>query len=211
MRKAAPSLLFLLLLGATAAQAAESPRFEITPFLGYRFGGSFEDVEVQNGASLEIRDDNAYGLSLGYLFQPDAELEVIWSRQDTQLQTASFLGPVQNGFPLTIETFHVCGLYVFSDDVKWVRGFFSLGVGLTRFEPPAGFESENRLSFSAGLGMKFFPESHVGFRVQGRLISTYFSSGEEEVFCNSQNQCYISVSGSFVLQTELSAGVIFSF
>lgn len=211
MRRLALILLVLLTLSTTATWAQQSTRFEITPFFGHRFGGSFDDVSTGGAASLSIRDSSAYGLSFGVLFPPEAELEIIWSRQNTQLRSESFLGPTQNGLDLTVDTYHVGGLYLFNEDVKRVQGFFSFSAGLTRFVPPGGFNSENRFSVSAGIGVKFFPTRHVGLRLHLRVIPTYFSSNGTSVFCSSAGVCHIVVSGDFIVQAELAGGVIFAF
>jgi len=203
----------VLLLFATAASAQDTHRFEITPLFGYRFGGSFDDVSRGGVASgpVEIGDSESFGLSAGVLFTPDSELELIWSHQDTSLRSAVPFDAGRSTLDLAIDTFHVGGLYLFSDGTERVRGFFSFGAGLTRFDPPAGYVSENRLSFSVGIGAKFFATPRLGVRVHARLIPTYFSSGDEAVFCSLPGSCVVTVNGDFVYQTEAAAGLVFAF
>ena len=60
-------IIFAVLLSAcylSPARAQDAARFELTPFVGYRFGGTLE-VEDSDG-SFELDDAMSYGLILNF-------------------------------------------------------------------------------------------------------------------------------------------------
>ncbi|NJL28159.1 MAG: hypothetical protein HC897_09820 [Thermoanaerobaculia bacterium] len=50
---------------------------------------------------------------------------------------------------------------------------------------------------------------HVGLKVEGRLFSTLIDDGED-AFCNRRN-CYQYDDSSYLVQGEVSAGLVFAF
>ena len=104
----------LVMVGLPLAALAEGlPRVEITPFFGYRFGGGLEDAET--GEDFEL-DDSAYSGGLLDLRLGEAtQLELYYSRQETELQSEEGLFHGRTLLDLDVEYYHVGGTYVFTE------------------------------------------------------------------------------------------------
>src|SRR5512134_3596049 len=84
-----PLVLFL----AAAASAVHAQTIEITPLVGYRFGGSLQGAPgsgpgSESSVELELDDAAAFGVQLGYQVG-EGEIELLYARQNTELQTAA--------------------------------------------------------------------------------------------------------------------------
>jgi len=60
----------------------EAHRFEISPFVGYQFGGT---LRIQDG-DLLIKADMNYGGTLNVTVRPGVQLELAYISQDTELR-----------------------------------------------------------------------------------------------------------------------------
>jgi hypothetical protein len=202
------------LIFAALPSAARSQTIEITPVVGYRFGGSVEAASgsgsgSQSSVELEVDDAAAFGVQLGYRIG-EGEIELLYARQETQLQTAAlFTGaPV---FDLALETWQIGGSYLFGDDDARARPFVAVGLGLTRLLPePSGLSDETRFSASFGAGVKLWLGRHFGIRLEGRGFFTVLDS-DSRTFCGSASGCVIHTTGSELSQAEARAGLILRF
>jgi len=153
------------LILAALPSAARGQTIEITPVAGYRFGGGNVNTNAQGdfepGASFELDDSASFGIHLGYRVG-EGEIELLYARQDTRLQSADpFAGvPV---FDLAVDIWQLGGNYYFLDDDARVRPYVGVGLGLTRMLPePAGLDDETRFSASFGAGAKLWLEATSG-------------------------------------------------
>ncbi len=201
---AALSLLFATLAAQSLTARGADDRWgvEVAPFAGHRFGGSFQDANTLSG--FELADANSFGLMLDFDSEPDKQIEVFLSRQDTQLTSAgTFTGnPL---FDLTIDYYHVGGLYLLPVDGP-MHPFVSGTIGLTSMTPKrADLTAENRLSLSLGGGAKFFLSENVGVRFDVRAIYTMLNA-DTSVFCSGG--CTIMVSSNGFVQVEAGAALL---
>jgi len=195
----------ILLLALVPAIASDARAVEVAPFTGHRYGGNFEDTNTLSG--FELADATSFGLLLDFDSEPDKQIEVFLSRQDTQLTTAgTFTGnPL---FDLTIDYYHIGGLYLLPDD-GLIHPFVSGTVGLTRMVPKrADLTTENRLSLSLGGGAKFFFTKSVGLRFDVRAIYTMLNA-DTAVFCSGG--CTIRVRSNGFVQIEAGAVLLMRF
>ena len=93
------TLAVLACLGLGLAVPARAQTWEVVPFGGYRFGGSFEPFggrfdrsgRIFDGSSrldaLEVKESGAWGVSVGVTFEEEAEIEALFARQSTRLAT----------------------------------------------------------------------------------------------------------------------------
>ncbi|MFZ5876585.1 MAG: outer membrane beta-barrel protein [Nitrospirota bacterium] len=193
-------------LGVLAGVTPAVADVEITPFAGLRFGGGFEDANT--GTAISLNDSGSYGLAVDFDISPDQQIEIYLSRQSTTLSAdGTFTGnPL---FDLSVEYYHVGGLYLIDVENDRVRPFVSGSFGLTRLNPHGDeLSTETQFSLALGGGAKFFITEHVGVRVDARGIYTALNSNGA-VFCSGG--CAISVQSSGFLQGELSAGVVVRF
>jgi hypothetical protein len=200
----AGSILILVLLSPTA----HAQTVELTPFGGYRFGGSF-DVIDDRGA-LEVKEAAAFGATLGFRVDENGELEASYSRQDSRLRVDGFFTS-RPLFDLAVETYQLGGNYLFRDEGVRVRPYLGVGLGVTRFVPePENLESETRFSASLAVGVKIYLGDHFGLRFETRGFFTVLES-DSTVFCDSLSGCFVRTSGSELSQGEVRGGLIFAF
>jgi hypothetical protein len=199
--------LFAFLQLSTAARAADdSLDFEITPFGGYRFGGTF-DVRDSSDA-LEMRDSSSVGLILNLRERANTQWEFIYSQQNSTAQLRSTTQPAAR-VDIDIQYFQVGGTYQWEGDV--LRPYLAATIGGTRVSAPS--ENDAFFSGSIGLGFQIMPESRVGFRVEARAWGSLTDS-DSSLFCSvgpDENICAVRIDGSVLGQVETFAGVVFRF
>ena len=188
-----------LLIALALSLPAMVQAVEVTPFAGQRYGGSF--VDANTGATFQVADANAFGLVFDFDTEPDKQIEVLLSRQNTYLSSNDPLFTGNPLFDLTIDYYHIGGLYMLPDYDR-VRPFVSGTFGLTRMEPKrADLTTETRLSLSLGAGAKIFFTKNLGLRFDVRGIYTALNA-DTAIFCSGG--CAIKVNSSGFVQTELT-------
>jgi len=194
----------------TAAAEGREPRFELTPYLGYRIGGEFEQ---QNGsAKYELDEGNSAGLIFNIVARDvNTQWQLLYGRQSTNLKTPLTFDPSAR-LGLDVEYFQFGGTYLFDGDD--MRPFVALTAGVTHFGPTlSGVDSESYFSGSIGGGVQLLQTHRVGVRLEARVFATFVDS-DGAIFCHSGPQaggCAISIHGTALYQFEASAGVVFRF
>lgn len=198
-----PLVAFLVLFPA-AARADWG--VELTPFAGFRFGGSFEDNTT--GLDLDVDEGESFGLILGLQATQESDYELFYSFQKTELKGEGVLSG-EPLFDLDIHYLHLGGTYLFQGER--VRPFISGGLGLTYFSPNGpGLDSEIDFSLSLGGGVKIPISKKVGLRLEGRGFLTILPENTD-IFCVSSGgaACAVRVQGDVFGQVELLAGISF--
>ena len=197
-------LLALLVLLPTHARADWGA--ELTPFAGFRFGGSFEDNTT--GFDLDVDEGGSFGLILDVLATPETEYELFYSFQKTTLQGEGLFAG-EPLFDLDIHYLHIGGTYLFPGER--VRPFIGAGLGLTYFSPDGpGLDSEINFSLSLGGGVKIPISKRVGLRFEGRGFLTILPDNTD-IFCVSSGGavCDVRVQGDVFGQVLLLGGISF--
>lgn len=209
-----PRPLLLVALLCATPPLARGQAIELTGVGGFRFGGSACSGAVpctsDSDERFEVEDAASFGVHLGYRAGADGELELLYARQNSRLQTAELFAGVPL-FDLAVETWQLGGSYLFSDEDARARPFVGLGVGLTRLLPePLALSDETRFSFSLGAGVKLRAADHFGLRLEARWFVTVLG-GESGSFCGG-GSCQIYFGSSQVIsQADLRAGLILRF
>ena len=88
------ALLVLLALATPArAQYVQIDSFEVTPFVGIRFGGTFDvQAELPPPTQATWQDASSYGLSAGVRFDGLSLIEFRWTRSTSTLGFDAPLG-----------------------------------------------------------------------------------------------------------------------
>lgn len=215
--------LTLLLAPPTRAEAqAEYPeyisapeyRFEISPFAGYQWGGSFDTDALTPvpAGELQIGDDLGWGAILSFLAQGTA-VELTYLRQDTDLafDPNGAAGKVGLGGFAT-NYIHIGGRQEFGSH-RALRPFLDASLGLTVFDPKAEeVGSSTRFSFAFGGGAKYMfgASQRIGLRLDGRMWITPVPSGDYAVWCDFFG-CFSSEGTAWVTQGQVSGGLVFAF
>ncbi len=186
---------------------ASEPRFEITPQVGYTFGGTLSDI---NGQDLALDDDVVTSLTVNYRVRRDATVEVFYSSQELQTNAeAPLLASPQ--FDLGVQKLEFGGTYRFSDD--YPKPYVAATVGVTRLDPKAdGFRDDTFFSFSLGGGVRLYQKNHFGIRGDARWLATVIGD-DTDLLCESSGgvNCAIAVDADLLSQFRINLGVTFRF
>jgi len=207
IRKVVFAAVLISLIFAPGALADE--RFELTPFVGYRFAGDFDNISdpTLTYRAVDVGDSETYGLIFDINMGENAQIELSWSRQDTTLTGKQYSGPNVDLTDTTIDYWHVGGNILFGDSLDDGRGFLTFSIGGTHFSPDA-YSGSTQFSFGFGGGGKFYFSDLFGVRVQGKLLSTYVNSSTSW-WC--AGGCWTVSNPNYLLQAEVDVGLIFRF
>lgn len=204
-RIALPLIVCSALLWTSPALAQDDPALEITPFLGYDFGGSFEVFDFEFGAvDFELQDGESYGVIVDFPINRSFQVEAMVFRQPTTLEVDEGLfGP---SFELTdIDIDYLQGGILWQGSLGQVKPFFGGGIGLARMNPDISeLDSETRFAFNIGGGVKTFFTPHFGLRVEGRLLVISLPEEDEDLFCCRGED-------NALAQGHVAVGLIFAF
>ena len=210
-------VLFVLLLAPAAAIAQDTNlsssaytrgRFELTPTFSYNFGGtlSAEDSDLFD-FDLEADDSEAYGVTFGIPLSPWAQIELLASRQQTQLAyDEGLFGGVRGLADFDVTYYHVGGLF------QWGNGqihpFLVASLGVANLNPDVpGARAENKFSGSLGGGVKIFFTDNIGLRLEGRGFWTLLDGNSDDYYWDDGCYCDYGYSNTFD-QGQASAGLI---
>lgn len=227
MRKTIPLLLLLILLPTTVfaqndddwrrrraerdRDARDTPRsnaFELTPFAGYRWGGTIfadqslifdEDVDVAANPNFGI----SFGIPLGY---SGMKLELMANRQMSELEAdGGLFGPEDEIADIDVTYLHAGVQIPFARSRNAVP-YVVASAGIANLDPQvSGVSDENKFSASAGVGVKLPMSEHLSIKVEGRGYYTSLEDEDDEcTFCDYYyNRDFY--------QGEVNLGLVFSF
>ncbi len=198
MKKSIQALvLTTVLLAPTAAMAGE---FEITPFLGYQFGGDVETFYQGEFHDVNINSSENWGVVLSLGLSPMTQIELLYSTQDTKADARRF----EDSLGLKIDYWQVSMLWNFDPDAQ-IQPYVVFGIGGTWLRPD-GFSNTSRFSGNIGGGAKIFFSDSIGLRLEGRFYGTYINSTTsycDPFWCYGYNNS--------LYQFDVSAGLIIRF
>lgn len=217
-------------LAAFGQAQVRAGTFEITPFYGYLWGGSFARGTTGIYAQrVDMEGAGVYGVGAGYFFNSVNEVELRWARSQTHFVPDNHDGggpifgndgnDVRLG-DLTIDYYMANWIFNFGHS-RFVP-YISIGAGAAVLDPndarilcPTApcpeASSATRFTAAIGGGVKYYFNRHIGLRFDGRANETYLNSGHGGCsFDNGHGFC--SSSGSnWLVNGEVSGGVIFAF
>ncbi len=199
-------VIFLGLL--LAASAASAQQVEITPTVGFQFGGWFTSSydDHHDFELLDVEESESFGLILDFAINRHAQIEVLYDLQQTELEVPDFRrrGARRD---LDIEYFHVGFLWQWlpSDEV---RPFVVGSLGAASLDLEGGAE-ETGFSASFGGGVKLLFNDHVGARFEGRFLTALID--DHDLFCDPDHCSGYYWDTNVLVQFELKAGIIFAF
>jgi len=116
------------------AQYVQIDSFEVTPFVGVRFGGTFDvQAEPQTQTQATWQDASSYGLSAGVRFDDFSLIEFRWTRSTSTLRFDAPLELLGSSLgDVTLNQFHADFTREFViPEVKGLRSFLTGSVGAT--------------------------------------------------------------------------------
>jgi hypothetical protein len=195
------------------AQYVEIESFEVTPFVGVRFGGTFEilpDAPVPIDATL--KDAQSYGFSAGVRFDHLSLVEFRWAQSTTTLQFDAPFRPLGAALgDVTLNQFHADFTREFIiPEVKGLRSFMTGSVGVTHMA--ASQDGFTRFSFGFGAGLKQFLGSRLAIRAEAHWLPIWIEPEVGGFGCNSfTGGCFVLLNGPLTQQWELSVGPVVRF
>lgn len=202
------TLFLALLLAFPVASFAQTDSIDLTVFAGYRSGGDFiadPDLFDRFVDEFEVDDADVYGLALGIPISRSFAVELLYSRQETELSfdDGFFVDPV---FLSDIEVSY------FHAGMRWqwapgqVQPYVAAGLGVARLSPDdALLDTEHRFSGSLGAGVRIMPTDHVGLRLEARGYFTDLSDYDDRRCCRDD------YDNGDLYQVEATAGIVFAF
>jgi hypothetical protein len=201
----------LLTAVPVGAQGLEIQGIELTPFIGGRFGGTF-DIQPEGAAELRasLNDATSYGVSAGVRFDDFSLIEFRWTRAKSALQFDTGINPFTTSLgDVTLNQFHGDFTREFPlEEVNRLRPFLVGSVGATHLG--AASDSFTRFSFGLGTGLKLFLNSRVGFRVEAQWLPIWIDPEVRDFACG-RGRCIAVLSGRLTHQFEVSVGPVFHF
>lgn len=188
--------------------APRDSSFELTPFIGYRWGGTiFSDQTFLFDRDVQVASSANFGVSFALpLGDTGLKVELLANRQASQLETESGLFEPNNEVADIDVTYLHAGLQIPFARSRNATPYFVVSGGIANLDPQiSGVSAEQRFSASAGLGVKVPINSALSFRFEGRGYYTALEENNDDcTFCNYRNNQDFS-------QGEVNAGLVFSF
>lgn len=213
MEKTRAVLVGLIIL-FPALVMAQGASIELTPTIGYRWGGEIlaEDNDLF-AVDVEVEDSQAFGLILDIPVTRSLQIELLVDRQSTDFGQDRLFSPDDFELGVDLTYYHVGVLWQWHtrDLVPFVVG----SVGLAQIEPDlAGVEDEERFSASIGGGFKVPITDHFGFRFELRGFWTDTDKGdchwyEDDEYC--WDDWHNWNGDDDLVQGEVKVGFVFRF
>jgi len=189
---------------------AAGPRFEVTPFVGYRMGGSFEQeaTETSPARDADLDDGSSWGVDLGLYRDGSSFYELLYSTQSTSMDSSD---PTLSRVDVQTDYYHFGGTLLFADE-QWMVPYLSLTAGATRFSAD-DYDSETKFSMSLGGGVRLPFNDHLAATLGLRGYLTFVDS-DTNFLCVSggeESGCLVKSSGSTYFQGEAQLGFTLRF
>ncbi len=205
----------LLALATPArAQYVQIDSFEVTPFVGLRFGGTFDVQAEESSQTLATwKDASSYGLSAGVRVDGFSVVEFRWTRSTSALRFDAPFGAVGASLgDVTLDQFHADFTREFViPEVKGLRSFLTGSLGATHVA--ASNDSFTRFSFGLGAGLKQFLGSRLAIRAEAKWLPILIDPSVGPWACGTVvvGGCLVVLSGRLTQQFELSVGPVLRF
>jgi hypothetical protein len=197
LRTVLPAIAFALTCAPAAAQV------QVTPFVGYRFGGDLYEIVAQR--PLDLDGARSFGAMVDLFATRDLAVALIYSHQEPEVDVRL---PGGGGARVGIPVDHWHAGATQEVDFGRVRPFGSATLGLTRFG--AGDDSEMRFSLGFGGGVKLLPARHVGVRFDARAYAVFTDGSLEAGLC-TPGLCVLALDVAVTWQADFTAGLVIAF
>ncbi len=198
------AVIAVVLTASLAGGAFAQSRVLVTVLGGYQWGGTFKGWDGE----ARLNDAGNWGIAIDIPVRPDTYVELIFTRQVTDLQYREYGSgqPAEELFDIAVEYYQVGGLYTMHKDGP--RPFGTMSIGATRFAPQSSiYGSEWKFSAVLGLGMLIPATERLGIRLHARLLLPFMYTGGG-LWCGGGG-CSVGVSGgSAVAQGDIALGLV---
>ena len=193
--------LAVVLLAPSAPVRAQS--WELSGVVGYTPSAAL-DQQAPELSGLDVRDGFTWGAQAAYWFTPAWGAEVLFTQQSSALQLETEAGGADL-FAMTVRQLHGNAVRQFGAVDARLRPFLFAGLGAT-FLSGDDLESETKLSFALGGGVKYYPWKRIGLRGHFRYKPTLLNDEEAGDFCDPFGFCQGTLH-----QIEFAGGAVVRF
>lgn len=184
-----------------------SNAFELTPIIGYRYGGTIYASETDLFArDVDVASHMNYGVNFGIPIAGNLKLELMANRQDTNFERGGGLFDPNDDLGKFSVTYYHAGLQIPVAVSRNAEPYVIISGGIANLKPE-GFDAsaDNRFSASIGGGVKLPFSNNVGVRFEAR---GYFTS----LTGNDCDRCFSSFyRDRNFYQGETNLGLYFRF
>jgi len=212
-----------IVLAATSAAWAQSPKVEFTGIIGWTLadGVSGDPVMALDGNTydrIDPQDSMNFGFSLGFFLSPSAEVGFLWRRQATKLDVSGT--SVKTLGDMNIDGYHGYGAYYFGDPENKVHPYIMGGLGATHYGSVSYTKADGaagttgtgtQFSTTWGAGVKVNASPNVGVKFGLQWTPTYIKSDAAGWWCDPWWGCYVVSSAQYSNQFEFNGGISFRF
>lgn len=198
------------------AQSAPRGVIEITPTIGYRWGG-----EISNGETdllpydVDVDEGESFGLMLNFPLTRGLQLELFHDRQSTRLVREHGLFETADDWAdVDIDYTHIGVLYQWH--TRTVLPYVAGSAGIGHIAPDiAGARSEDRFSMSLGGGIKIPISDHFAVRLDARqfftAVDTYDGDWDDDWDDDDDHDHRDDDDFEDLSQGQVKLGFVFSF
>lgn len=178
--KAAVLVAAIVLVSGAGTALAQVGSVELTPMVGYRWGGTiFKEDNPTLGYDADLKDSATLGLVLDIPVSYHVQIEISADHQSTGLREDGLFSPTDHSFDMDVNYYHISVLGQWP--LRHVTPYVVGGVGVADLRPDqAGLSESRRFSSTLGGGIKVPFSEHVAFRLEARGYWTDTSDEEWE-------------------------------
>jgi outer membrane protein W len=191
----------LVMFALSAPAAAQS--WEMSGMAGHTQSAELEK-QAQELSGLDVRGGFTFGIQFARFFTPNWGIEGLWTEQSSALRLETGDGGADL-FSMAIRQLHGNTVYQFGATDSKLRPFLFAGLGAT-FLTGDELQSETKMSFGLGGGIKYFPWKTIGIRGHVRYKPTLLNDEEAGRYCDPFGFCQGTLQ-----QFEFAAGAVIRF
>jgi hypothetical protein len=181
--------------------------FELTPFGGYRYGGTIfaDQTSLFGGQDVKVASAGNYGVDFAIPIGHEYKVELMVNRQDTHFTSGGGLFSPSDQLGAFRITYYHGGLQIPFAVSRSATPYVIVSAGVANLDPQVrGASSDNRFSASGGLGVKVPFNRNVGLRIEAR---GYYTSLNYDRQCQ---RCFYNYNHD-LYQGETNVGLFLSF
>ena len=190
-----------------------APRVEISPTIGYLWGGNLWNAESSH---LSVGDHLDYGLRAGWVASPRWTFEFDWTRVPTKLEFQSPVPPPGPVAPVSLDIDYLTPRIAYNFLTGCIRPYVAGGLGGAIFDMPTG--SNGYFTATLAVGVKAFLTPNFGARVEARGLASGvgdpplgFSCTESVTGSPDDPVELVSCAHSWIINGDVTAGIVFAF
>ncbi|HPC83676.1 MAG TPA: outer membrane beta-barrel protein [Thermoanaerobaculaceae bacterium] len=202
-----------VLVSGVGSALAQVGAVELTPMVGYRWGGTIsKEDNPALGYDADLKDSATLGLILDIPVSYHVQIELSADHQRTGLRQGGLFSPADHSFDMDVNYYHVSVLGQWPQ--RHVTPYVVGGLGVADLRPErAGFSDSRRFSTTLGAGVKVPFSEHVAFRLEARGYWSDTSDGawEWDDDCGDHHGHCRWDRDEDLMQAQVRVGVSFRF